>query len=302
MSEFKQQEPVQEPLEAVADKEPENKTPEVKLDKHGKPKKPVKQEVMEWIFSLAIAVVAALLIRTFIFEFVRVDGTSMLTTLNDREIMFTTKYDYWLGNLERFDVVILHYPSRGNTTFVKRIVGMPGDTVELQSGYLYVNGQRYEEPYIQDSYRTGYSNSFSAVRVPAKGDVLTWDGEGFLVNGEASDSIIAYGPADLTAKCGSDTLAEVITRGVQGTVSNAYFTYNGKVLKYKDGVCYLDGEPQAEDPLKDREFVVTADQYFVMGDHRNGSNDSRAVGPIERSLIRGHVRHVIFPFSKWRGI
>ena len=62
--------------------------------------------------------------------------------------MFVTKLDYWTGSPERFDIVICHYPGRGSTNFVKRIVGLPGDTVEVKGGYLYVNGDMYEEEYL----------------------------------------------------------------------------------------------------------------------------------------------------------
>ena len=121
------------------------------------------QEILSWVLTILVAVIAALLIRSFIFEPVRVDGQSMDDTLNDGEIMFVSKFDYsstWLslpwqmtrsqgkraaltfgGNPQRFDVVICRYPGRGDTNFVKRVIGLPGDTVELSDGYLYVNGE-----------------------------------------------------------------------------------------------------------------------------------------------------------------
>ncbi|MBR5383566.1 MAG: signal peptidase I [Clostridia bacterium] len=201
--------------------------------KKEKKKKSVKREILEWILTLVVAVLIALPIRAFVFELVRVDGGSMDNTLANGEIMFVTKYDYastWLclpwqdaetqeqakrittgGEPERFDVVICRYPGRGGTNFVKRIVGLPGDTIELRNGYLYVNGELYEEPYIDDAYRTGRLNTFGPYTVP-------------------------------------------------------------------------EGE------------------YFVMGDHRNNSNDSRSQGPITRDMIIGHVRTVLFPFNKIRGI
>ncbi|MBO4378198.1 MAG: signal peptidase I [Clostridia bacterium] len=201
--------------------------------KKEKKKKSVKREILEWILTLVVAVLIALPIRAFVFELVRVDGGSMDNTLANGEIMFVTKYDYastWLclpwqdaetqeqakrittgGEPERFDVVICRYPGRGGTNFVKRIVGLPGDTIELRNGYLYVNGELYEEPYIDDAYRTGRLNMFGPYTVP-------------------------------------------------------------------------EGE------------------YFVMGDHRNNSNDSRSQGPITRDMIIGHVRTVLFPFNKIRGI
>ena len=211
----------------------------------------VGQEIFSWVLTILVAVAAALVIRSVIFEPVRVDGESMDDTLANGEIMFVSKYDYsstWLcmpwqsveakekaaritfgGNPKRFDVVICRYPGRGDTNFVKRVVGLPGDTIRLEDGYLYVKEAgseeevRYEEPYINDEYRTGRLNSFRDFYVPKKGDT---------VNGEEIEN----------------------------------------------------------------------DMYFVMGDHRNNSNDSRSVGPIERSMIIGHVRQVVFPFGNWRGI
>ena len=210
-----------------------------KKKKKEKVKRTVGQEILSWILTIAIAVVAALVIRSFVFEPVRVDGASMDDTLANGEIMLVSKYDYsttWLslpwqdngakenapritfgGNPQRFDVVICRYPGRGDTNFVKRVVGLPGDTIRLEDGYLYVKeaGQdeevRYDEPYISDEYRSGPLNTFRAYEVP-----------------------------------------------------------EGK--------------------------------YFVMGDHRNNSNDSRSVGPIDRNMIVGHVRRVVYPFNQWRGI
>ena len=139
-----------------------------------KEKKTVGQEILSWVLTILVAVVAALVIRSLVFEPVRVDGESMDDTLANGEIMFVSKYDYsstWLclpwqsntdkenaprftfgGNPQRFDVVICRYPGRGDTNFVKRVVGLPGDTIRLEDGYLYVKekGQdeevRYEEP------------------------------------------------------------------------------------------------------------------------------------------------------------
>ena len=207
--------------------------------KETKKKKSVLREILEWVLTIIAAVVIALPIRAFAFEMVRVDGGSMNSTLSNGEIMFVTKFDYastWLsfpwqddearekaarittgGNPKRFDVVICRYPGRGDTNFVKRVIGLPGDTLRLEDGYLYIKekGQeeevKYEEPYISEAYRGGSLNTFGPCTVP----------EG---------------------------------------------------------------------------------QFFVMGDHRNNSNDSRSVGPIERNMIVGHVRQVVYPFDHWRAV
>ncbi len=111
-------------------------------------KKSVGREIFEWVMVFVVAVGAALLIRTFIFEPVRVDGGSMLETLHDNEYMIVTKYQYLFGDPERFDVVICHYPDRGNTNFVKRVVGLPGDTVSMHDQTLFINGEAVDEDYI----------------------------------------------------------------------------------------------------------------------------------------------------------
>lgn len=123
-------------------------TAEQPKNKKEEKKKTVGQEILSWILTFAVAIALALVIRTFIFEPVRVDGHSMDYTLADNEYMIVTKYDYLLGEPERFDVVICHYPERGRTNFVKRLVGMPGDTVSMLNGTLYVNGEAIDEPYI----------------------------------------------------------------------------------------------------------------------------------------------------------
>lgn len=126
-----------------------------KQTKQKKPKKPLWREILEWIVTLAAAVAIAAVVRTYIFEPVKVDGNSMNDTLVNGEVMFVTKYDYLKDEPDRFDVVICHYPDRGNTNFVKRVVGLPGDIVAIQDGKLIVNGVVYEEEYI--THRPNYT-------------------------------------------------------------------------------------------------------------------------------------------------
>lgn len=126
-----------------------------------KARKSVRRELLEWGAALLAAVLAALFIRSFVFEPYAVEGHSMESTLHDREVMFTTKFDYILGAPERFDVVICRYPGR-TEHFVKRVVGLPGDVVSIKDGYLYVNGEKMPEAYLDE--RMGYS--FDAYTVP----------------------------------------------------------------------------------------------------------------------------------------
>ena len=94
-----------------------------------KRKKSFRRELGEWISSLVTAVVVVLLLQSFLFTLIRVDGDSMNPTLLDKERLFVTVYDVKFGEIERGDVVICRYPDRGRTSFVKRVVALPGDTV-----------------------------------------------------------------------------------------------------------------------------------------------------------------------------
>ena len=120
--------------EQAEQEQPAQEAPKKKhwFGKKEKVKKTPMQELREWVVTLAVALVIAFVVRSFLFEPVRVDGSSMSATLSNGEIMFVTKPEYLLGDPERFDVVICHYPGRGDTNFVKRVVGLPGDTVAVQ--------------------------------------------------------------------------------------------------------------------------------------------------------------------------
>ena len=113
----------------------------------GKKKKVIKtwkQELREWIVSLVAAVAIYFVITSFLFQIIRVDGDSMYDTLLDNERLFATVLDVKLGGVERDDIVICHYPNRGNTNFVKRIVAVPGDTVYREDGFTHVSYQDAE--------------------------------------------------------------------------------------------------------------------------------------------------------------
>ena len=295
--------------------------------KKKKEKKSVGAEILSWILTILCALAAALVIRSVIFEPVRVEGQSMDDTLADKEIMLVSKYDYsstWLclpwqsdnaaqqmprltfGNPSLLDVVICRYPARGAVNFVKRVVGMPGDTVELREGYLYLNGEQVEaeKDLINAEYRVrtmsdGYS--FGPYRVPKKGDTLTLSGSGesllFQLDGENWDrkhtAIVAR---DETGK-----VLKIYDRNPE-EARNARPSVYTTVLSW-DGKEYTSGEWSGILPeLTGKTFTMDQDYYFLMGDHRNNSNDSRSVGAVERSMIIGHVRRVVFPFGAWRGI
>ena len=298
-----------------------------KRKKKEKVKRPLWREILSWIFTLLGAFAVAMVIRSVVFEPVRVDGASMNDTLVDREIMLVSKYDYsctWLclpwqsdnasqqapriaiGNPNFLDVVICRYPARGAVNFVKRIVGMPGDTVELREGYLYVNGEQAEDEkdLISPEYRvSGASDgySFGPYYVPKKGDTLNVSGSSsalqFLINGEEwtrrKTCILAKDEDGKQLKIFNKKAEESLNGRAE--LEMAAISWNGKDWTSEN---WSEIIPE----LSAKTFTVDEDYYFVMGDHRNNSNDSRSIGAVERTMIIGHVRRVAFPFSNWRGI
>ena len=96
------------------------------------------REAWGWVFSLVAAVVIALLLRFFVFEFIRVDGESMQPTLYTDEYVFMEKVTYWFSEPQRGDIIICSYPGHTDT-YVKRVIGMAGDRIRITDGVLYIN-------------------------------------------------------------------------------------------------------------------------------------------------------------------
>lgn len=174
-----------------------------------KPPKSLGREIAEWVLTILTAIVLAFVIRTFIGEMVRVDGNSMYATLHDGEVMVVDKTRYAtavlpfnLGNYalggepQRFDVIVCHYPGRGNTNFVKRIVGLPGDVLSLVNGYLYVNGVKYEENYLVN--RPDYRFIYVQNRTLAYQEYTVPEGKYFVLGDNRSNSNDSHliGPID----------------------------------------------------------------------------------------------------------
>ena len=127
----------------------------VEPEKQEKRKK-AKQEMWSWIRELAIAFIIVFVIKTFFFEIITVDGGSMLETLKDGDRLYVSLLTPRIQGYERGDVVICYYPGRDDRC-VKRIIGLPGETVEIRSGLVYVNGELLEEDYLTHTASYNYA-------------------------------------------------------------------------------------------------------------------------------------------------
>lgn len=106
------------------------------------------QSLVDLLHDLAIAVVVCVLLITYVVQAFKVQGTSMSPELKDGERILVNKFLYYFGDIARGDVVVFWYPEDPKLSFIKRVVALPGETVEIRSGAVFVNGRLIEEPYV----------------------------------------------------------------------------------------------------------------------------------------------------------
>jgi len=157
-----------------------------------------------WLRDILFAFVIAIFIIIFVVQPVKVEGTSMLPVLMDQERIFVNRFIYQFTDISRGDVVVFRYPKDVNKSFIKRILAVPGDEIEIRAGMVYLNGRRLDESYIP--------------------------------------------------------------------------------VEFLDRRSY----PRT---------IVPPDRYFVLGDHRNSSNDSRNWGFVEKRLIYGKAFFCYWPID-----
>lgn len=114
------------------------------------------QEVKDWIISILIAVVLAFFIRYFIVELYMVEGPSMRPTLVNSERLVVNKFIYRFKHPERGDVLVFRYPRDPSRDFIKRVIALPGDAIEIKDGRVFLNGQLLNETYILEKTRGSY--------------------------------------------------------------------------------------------------------------------------------------------------
>ena len=161
---------------------------------------------LSWVRDLAFSVLIAVILIVFIYQPVKVEGTSMMPTLTDQERIFINKFTYHLGlgSIDRGDMVVFWFPLDPVKSYIKRVIGIPGDTVYIDAGQVYVNGRPLTESYVPEDYR----------------DRISWE-----------------------------------------------------------------------------EHRIPPDKYFVLGDHRSSSSDSRTWGFVRRDAIYGKAVFVYWPLK-----
>jgi signal peptidase I len=158
-----------------------------------------------WLRDLIISLAISAFIIIFLYQPVKVEGTSMMPSLYDQERIFVNKFVYRLEPIERGDIVVFHYPRDPSKSFIKRVIGVGGDRIRIDSGKVYVNEEPVDEDYVVQVYADQRS------------------------------------------------LAEI---------------------------------------------VVPPDSYFVLGDHRSMSNDSRDFGPVAAGYIYGKAVFGYWPADR----
>jgi signal peptidase I len=170
------------------------------------------RNALGWIRDLAFSVVIAFVLIVFIYQPVKVEGTSMLPGLQDQERIFINKfvYRFGLGEIERGDTVVFKFPMAPDKSYIKRVIAVPGDRVRIEAGQVYVNDKPLAEEYVKER------------------DAASW--------------------------------------------------------------------PSAPQRLSDR--VVPRGKYFVLGDNRSSSSDSRAWGFVPRENIYGKAVFAYWPLAQ----
>ncbi len=170
-------------------------------------KKSLLGALARWMRDLLFSVILAVIVILFLYQPVKVEGTSMMPTLDDQERIFINKfvYRFHIGKIDRGDTVVFWFPQDPSKSYIKRVIGIPGDRIEVDRGTVIVNGQPLKEDYVPPEFRDQTS---------------------------------------LTAR------------------------------------------------------LVPEDEYFVLGDHRSSSNDSRSWGMVPRRYIYGKAVFIYWPFDK----
>jgi len=126
-----------------------------------------------WLRDLIISLTISAFIIIFLYQPVKVEGTSMMPSLDDQERIFVNKFVYRMEPIQRGDIVVFHYPRDPSKSFIKRVIGLAGDHIRIDAGQVFVNGQSLEEDYVPLDYAD--QRSYPELIVPANAYFLLGD-------------------------------------------------------------------------------------------------------------------------------
>ncbi len=145
------------------------------------------RRTLRWMRDLLLSAAIAIVLIVFIYQPVKVEGTSMEPALKDQERIFINKFTYrlGLGDVERGDTVVFQYPLDRSKSYIKRVIGIPGDKVRIEEGRVYVNGKTLVEPYVTEP------DTLSWPMLGDEGEQVVPEGKYFVLGdnrGSSSDS------------------------------------------------------------------------------------------------------------------
>jgi signal peptidase I len=114
---------------------------------------------LRWTRDLALAVLLAAVMVVFVYQPVKVEGSSMAPGLEDQERVFVSKLAYRWGEIQRGDNIVFRYPGDPSKSYIKRVIGVPGDTIRIDAGQVYVNSNRLAEDYVVDHDRVSWPDA-----------------------------------------------------------------------------------------------------------------------------------------------
>ena len=127
-------------------------------------RRPFWLDLQVWLRDILVSVAIAAVVIVFLYQPVKVEGTSMLPHLADEERIFVNKFLYNFDAIDRGDVVVFKFPIDPSKSYIKRVVGLPGETVEILDGTVHLNGAPYRERYVLPRYRD--RGSYPQIVVP----------------------------------------------------------------------------------------------------------------------------------------
>ena len=120
--------------------------------------------VAVWVRDLLVSLAISAFIIIFLYQPVKVEGTSMMPGLEDQERIFVNKFVYRWEPIQRGDIVVFRYPRDTSKSYIKRVIGVAGDRIRIENGQVYVNGEALDEDYVPSDYAD--ARSYAEIVVP----------------------------------------------------------------------------------------------------------------------------------------